>query len=105
MKTFCKWLWNTDIPLGRLAPYVMGGMIGRWPKKVKPPKPTSAPRRHNFEARCEWAGCGTHSWAVTAEEFIKHTSFSGPSAVKMTKAGLWACRSHAIAVGNGWMVN
>lgn len=31
----CSWLWNSNISLGRLAPYVLGGMIGRWPHKVK----------------------------------------------------------------------
>ena len=39
MRTLCYWLWNASeylgIGLGRLAPWVFGGMIGRWPHKVK----------------------------------------------------------------------
>lgn len=39
MKTLCKLIWNFSeehgIPLGRLAPWVFGGMIGRMPKRVR----------------------------------------------------------------------
>lgn len=34
IKFICSLLWNSNIPLGRLTPYVLGGMIGRWPHKV-----------------------------------------------------------------------
>lgn len=31
----CSLLWDSPIPLGRLTPYVLGGMLGRWPHKVR----------------------------------------------------------------------
>ena len=42
MKTICKIIWVTceslHISLGKLAPYIFGGMIGRFPHKVKKTK-------------------------------------------------------------------
>lgn len=39
MQSICRLIWNlserTGVPLGRVAPWVFGGMIGRWPEKVK----------------------------------------------------------------------
>ena len=36
LKRFAAWLfWDTKVPLGRLAPYVLGLSIWRWPRKVK----------------------------------------------------------------------
>ena len=35
LKIICAMLWMSAIPLGRLAPYVLGGMIGRRPHKGK----------------------------------------------------------------------
>lgn len=39
IKFICTLIWETaellDIPLGKLAPYIFGGTIGRWPKKIK----------------------------------------------------------------------
>lgn len=39
MGRVCAWIWDFseywDIPLGRLAPWVFGGMIGRWPHREK----------------------------------------------------------------------
>ena len=34
IKIVCAMLWMSAIPLGRLAPYALGGMIGRRPHKV-----------------------------------------------------------------------
>lgn len=35
----CKVVWRTKefcgISLGRFAPYVFGGMIGRWPRRIR----------------------------------------------------------------------
>ena len=35
----CLLIWNvsesTGISLGKAAPYIFGGMIGRWPRKAK----------------------------------------------------------------------
>ena len=33
MRKFAMWLFN-NIPLGKLAPYVFGFIVGRVPKKV-----------------------------------------------------------------------
>jgi hypothetical protein len=39
MQTFCRLLWcyceDRNISLGRFAPWVFGGMLGRRPHKVK----------------------------------------------------------------------
>ena len=35
IKKICNWLWVRDIPLGQLAPDVLGGVIGRWPHRRK----------------------------------------------------------------------
>jgi hypothetical protein len=36
-KFICRFIWNvsefTGIPLGKYAPFIFGGMIGRQPKK------------------------------------------------------------------------
>lgn len=37
MSRLCAWIWDFseywEIPLGPLAPWVFGGMIGRWPRR------------------------------------------------------------------------
>lgn len=37
MRWVCRGAWNTAelfaIPLGRLAPWVFGGMVGAWPRR------------------------------------------------------------------------
>ena len=39
IKAICRFLWKTEwIPLGPLAPYILGGMIGRMPHRVKEKK-------------------------------------------------------------------
>lgn len=39
VKWFCGWIWwiaeTFNLPLGRAAPYILGGILGRMPKKVK----------------------------------------------------------------------
>lgn len=39
MKKLAWWLWNSNLPLGRLAPYVLGVALGNVPHKVKKSKP------------------------------------------------------------------
>lgn len=38
----CSFIWNVsedyNLPLGRLAPYVFGGCLWSWPKKVREKK-------------------------------------------------------------------
>ena len=38
IKAICVALWNSDIPLGPLAPYVLGGIFGRRPRRVYEPQ-------------------------------------------------------------------
>jgi hypothetical protein len=42
MKVLCRTIWSIsekfNISLGRLAPWVFGGMIGRWPHKKEETK-------------------------------------------------------------------
>jgi hypothetical protein len=35
IKRICSWLWVRNIPLGRLALYVLGGMLERRPHRRK----------------------------------------------------------------------
>lgn len=32
----CLWLWTEEIPLGAWAPHILGRVLGRDPRRVKP---------------------------------------------------------------------
>jgi hypothetical protein len=43
MKRICKFIWNffeeRNLSLGRLAPYILGGMLGSFPHRITSKKP------------------------------------------------------------------